>query len=52
MNFEEQTLQIECIIPELRMKFDYEINGRILLLPIRGAGPGAITIGKIIVERT
>lgn len=51
MNFKAQTLQLECIIPELRMQFDYGINGRILLLPIKGAGPGAITIGKSFVKK-
>lgn len=52
MDLKAQTFQLECIIPELHMRFDYEISGRILLLPIRGAGPGSIIIGKIIDEYT
>lgn len=35
-------LLTESLTPTLRMEFDHEVSGRILLLPIRGAGPGTI----------
>ena len=35
---------MDCLIPEFRMDFDYEVNGRILVLPIVGQGPGYIIL--------
>ncbi|RZC41751.1 JHBP domain containing protein [Asbolus verrucosus] len=38
--FENNTINMECIFPELRFEFDYNFVGKLLLVPIRGAGPG------------
>jgi hypothetical protein len=46
INFEAKTMHVECGTPEIVMAFDYEFKGRILLLPIKGKGPGSVTIGK------
>lgn len=39
-------LYTESISPELRLEADYEMSGRILLLPIQGKGPCNITLSK------
>lgn len=38
---------MECTIPELRLDFQYEIKGKIMLLPIYGKGPGSITLSNL-----
>ncbi|RZC34513.1 takeout-like [Asbolus verrucosus] len=47
MNFESKVVTMECQAPQIRMEFQYEINGKILLLPIYGKGPGTITLDNI-----
>lgn len=39
-------LLTESLTPNMRMEFDHVVSGRILLLPMRGAGPGSITMSK------
>lgn len=35
----------ESLSPELRLDAEYELNGKILLLPVQGQGPCTITLG-------
>ncbi|RZB54430.1 JHBP domain containing protein [Asbolus verrucosus] len=52
MNFETKTFYVHCTFPEVKMEFKYEISGRILLLPIYGKGPGAITLERVETDLT
>ncbi|RZC34512.1 JHBP domain containing protein [Asbolus verrucosus] len=47
MNFEEKTLRLECFSPEIRMEFEYEVEGRILVVPLYGKGAGAVTLDRM-----
>ncbi|RZC33943.1 JHBP domain containing protein, partial [Asbolus verrucosus] len=42
-NFDNKTMYIEIIFPEIRAEFEYDYNGKILLVPIKGKGPGKIS---------
>ncbi|XP_044260586.1 protein takeout-like [Tribolium madens] len=44
--FKDNHLKIDAEFPEIKLVFEYEINGRILVLPISGKGPGSITMVK------
>ncbi|XP_026278822.1 protein takeout-like [Frankliniella occidentalis] len=41
-------LRTESLTPALRMEFNHVVSGRILLLPIRGAGPGSIVLNEVV----
>ncbi|KAK3927384.1 Protein takeout [Frankliniella fusca] len=43
-------LRTETFTKTLRMDFNHVVGGRILLLPIRGAGPGTITLSDLTVH--
>jgi hypothetical protein len=45
MDFEKKTMRMEGSVDQIKLEFDYEINGKILLLPIYGKGPGSIILG-------
>jgi hypothetical protein len=47
MDFEKKTLELDVDYPEIIMNFEYQISGKILVLPIQGEGPGRITLSKI-----
>ncbi|XP_044261206.1 uncharacterized protein LOC123009145 [Tribolium madens] len=47
ISFGNKTLKMECTIPQLRLDFQYEIKGKILLVPIYGKGPGSITLNDL-----
>lgn len=38
----------ELILPHAEIVGDYEMNGKILILPIKGQGKANITLGKYI----
>lgn len=44
LDFEKNTLDLVCTTPEIRMDFEYEFSGKILLLPIAGNGPGTVSL--------
>lgn len=44
-DLDHYTLYTESLSPELRLDADYELNGKILLLPVQGQGPCVITLG-------
>lgn len=44
-SLDKYTLFTESLSPELRLEAEYNLNGRILLLPIQGQGPCTITLG-------
>ncbi|KAJ3617220.1 hypothetical protein MTP99_007462 [Tenebrio molitor] len=46
MDFEKKTLELDVDYPEIIMNFEYQISGKILVLPIQGEGPGRITLIK------
>ncbi|XP_044260588.1 protein takeout-like [Tribolium madens] len=48
--FPESKISMSCASPAITMDFDYDINGRILLLPIFGDGPGSIILDHIGVD--
>lgn len=48
MDLEKNKMVLECSAPQIKLDFDYEIHGKILLLPIYGKGPGRIILGKIL----
>lgn len=45
-DFKNQKISFKLFIPNLNIISQYEIDGRILVLPIQGKGPGNITAGK------
>ncbi|RZB54431.1 JHBP domain containing protein [Asbolus verrucosus] len=47
MDLESNTLKMECFVPEVKMEFEYNINGKILLLPVYGTGPGSIILDRV-----
>ncbi|RZB54429.1 JHBP domain containing protein [Asbolus verrucosus] len=44
MDFALNKLTMQCSFPKIVMDFKYDINGKILLLPVYGKGPGTITL--------
>ncbi|KAH0815009.1 hypothetical protein GEV33_007782 [Tenebrio molitor] len=46
MDFEKKTLELDVDYPEIIMNFEYQISGKILVLPIQGEGPGRMTLIK------
>ncbi|WP_407810230.1 JHBP domain-containing protein, partial [Staphylococcus aureus] len=38
MDLEKNKMVLECSAPQIKLDFDYEIHGKILLLPIYGKG--------------
>ena len=46
MNFDKKVLYIEAEYPEINFDFEYDIDGKILMLPITGKGPGLMHTGK------
>ncbi|XP_034236235.1 protein takeout-like [Thrips palmi] len=47
-NLADATLDTASLTRSLRLEFDHVITGRLLLLPIRGAGPGSITLTQLL----
>lgn len=45
-NLKESTLQCKTLNKQLILDGDYEVDGKILLLPIRGKGKANIILGK------
>jgi hypothetical protein len=45
MDTKENILNLEFVYADFRIEADYEIDGRILVLPIRGKGPGLLVLG-------
>ncbi|KAJ3651220.1 hypothetical protein Zmor_017271 [Zophobas morio] len=52
VNFSTKTLFLECKSPLVRLNFDYEIHGKILLLPIFGKGPGSMDLENVGLQLT
>ena len=53
MNFDTNTLTIDCGADLARLDYNYEVNGKLLLLPIVGKGPGFIEMRmKVFVYKT
>ena len=47
MDVEKKTARIECTFPKVKILADYDVNGKILLLPVYGKGPATITMGRV-----
>ncbi|XP_063930314.1 protein takeout-like [Zophobas morio] len=43
-DFDKKRLSLQCLIPRYELTFDYELSGKILVLPITGRGPGLIIL--------
>ena len=43
-DFDKKRLSVQCLIPRYQLNFDYELSGKILVLPITGQGPGLIIL--------
>ncbi|XP_063930413.1 uncharacterized protein LOC135142604 isoform X2 [Zophobas morio] len=41
-NYNEKTLNLDCVVPNFRMDFNYEIHGQILMTSVFGNGTGWI----------
>ncbi|RZC43057.1 JHBP domain containing protein, partial [Asbolus verrucosus] len=39
-------INMECTVPEVKIEFDYHFDGNILLIPVKGSGPGKINACK------
>ena len=46
INYDKKTIHLDLELPHLEIEGDYEISGRILLLPITGKGPFNFKLGK------
>ncbi|RZC39867.1 JHBP domain containing protein [Asbolus verrucosus] len=44
VNFENNIINMEFTVPELRIEYNYEYFGKVLSVPIRGAGPGHVIL--------
>ncbi|CAH1383474.1 unnamed protein product [Tenebrio molitor] len=47
MDTKENILNLEFVYADFRIEADYEIDGRILVLPIRGKGPGLLVLERV-----
>ncbi|KYB26933.1 protein takeout [Tribolium castaneum] len=47
VDFENKIIENECLYPEIRMVSDYNVDGKILILDIKGEGKGTITLEKV-----
>ena len=45
MDFNTNVLRLDVEYPVVKFEFDYEIDGKILVMPIRGHGPGSLQAG-------
>ncbi|XP_063930450.1 protein takeout-like [Zophobas morio] len=52
MNFDTNTLTIDCGADLARLDYNYEVNGKLLLLPIVGKGPGFIEMHNLSLHLT
>ncbi|KAJ3651217.1 hypothetical protein Zmor_017268 [Zophobas morio] len=43
-DFDKKRLSLQCLIPRYELTFDYELSGKILVLPKTGRGPGLIIL--------
>lgn len=41
----DNILKIDVVFPEIIGRFDYEVDGKILVFPLKGKGAGVITMG-------
>ena len=46
MDFDTNILNLEIYYPELSFTFDYDVDGKILVLPIKGHGTGSMANSK------
>ncbi|XP_069685817.1 protein takeout-like [Periplaneta americana] len=46
-NVEEYTITAEAIVPDLRLEGDYDMEGKILLLPVTGKGKSTISFSDL-----
>ncbi|KAJ3618506.1 hypothetical protein MTP99_006486 [Tenebrio molitor] len=42
IDLEKKTAKLEMIVPEIKILAEYDVNGKILLLPVYGEGPGTV----------
>ncbi|XP_068900652.1 protein takeout-like isoform X1 [Tenebrio molitor] len=47
VNFDKKVVTLQCTFPKIVMAFDYDFNGKILLLPFYGKGPGTFSIDNM-----
>ncbi|KYB27026.1 Protein takeout-like Protein [Tribolium castaneum] len=47
LDLEAKTARLECDFDEIKLVADYDINGKILLLPVYGSGPAQVTMEKV-----
>ncbi|XP_063909887.1 circadian clock-controlled protein daywake-like [Zophobas morio] len=52
MDFDTNVLTLEIEYPTIIFNFDYEIDGKILTIPIKGQGPGQIHLKNFAIELT
>jgi hypothetical protein len=45
-DLERKTLAVAGTFPELRIACQYELDGKILLVPIKGTGPGTLVLSE------
>jgi hypothetical protein len=45
-DFEGKTLSVSGYFPEIRKKCQYELDGKVLLLPVKGTGPSTVVLSK------
>jgi hypothetical protein len=45
-DFEGKTLTVVGTFPEVSIACQYELDGKILLLPIKGTGPGTLVLSE------
>lgn len=46
IDFKNYVFEVDALTPYLRLEGDYEMDGKVLLLPIKGKGKCNITLGK------
>ncbi|KAH0818502.1 hypothetical protein MTP99_013114 [Tenebrio molitor] len=46
-DFEGKTLSVSGYFPEIRKKCQYELDGKVLLLPVKGTGPSTVILKNL-----
>ncbi|XP_044260426.1 protein takeout-like [Tribolium madens] len=47
LDLEKKSAHLECDFDEVKLIADYDINGKILLLPVYGSGPAQVILEKV-----
>nr|CAI5823294.1 unnamed protein product [Callosobruchus analis] len=50
LDWEKKTLEYETTIPQIQQKANYDLNGKVMVLPVYGTGDSVITLKDVTME--